>query len=371
MSKRLLHISATIIISLATFFANTGACANKKTTSAVVTTSQQQDKKTAAQIDAFIDNFVQYMVDKHDYDEEYLYDLFDNVTVNKLVISRMNKPFEAKPWYIYQRFFLTDDRISKGTTYWQNHAATLKRAEQKYGVPASIIVAILGVETEYGNRKGNFSVLESLSTLAFNYPSRAKFFKKELEHFLLLSREQKLDPLKITGSHAGAIGLPQFMPSSYRQYAVDFSGKHQIDLVNNDQDAIGSIANYLKRNGWKRNGLIANPAVTKGTKYKDILPTSHVPKKPSITPKQLSNAGIKPAQKTTLENKLTFFDLKNKKDSEYWIGYNNFYVISRYNRNKHYAMAVYQLSNQISQARNKQLAKSKKQLKKLHGKRKT
>lgn len=369
MTKNIKNLLAIIITSMTMLFVCTNVFATaatpKQAASKQATPKPANDKQTEAQIDAFIDNFVQYMVDKHDFDEDYLYDLFDQVTVNKIVIKRMNHPFEAKPWYKYRAFFLTDTRIKKGAAYWQQHKTTLQKAEKKYGVPASIIVAILGVETDYGARKGKFSTLESLTTLAFNYPSRGSFFKKELEHFLLLTREQELDPLKITGSHAGAIGLPQFMPSSYRHYAVDFSGKHHIDLVNSDEDAIGSIANYLKRNGWRRNRSIAEKVNATGSKFQSILPTSMIPRKPSLSEKELKKHGVTPQKNNRLQGQALFFDLKGKNANEYWVGYYNFYVISRYNRNKHYAMAVYQLSDEITQQRKLALAR------KHHGKSKT
>lgn len=329
--------------------------APSKTTDA--TSTSEQDTKVDAKIDAFIDQFVQYMVKKHQFDEDYLYKIFDQVSINPIVTKKMDKPYEAKPWHTYKNFFVTDKRIQNGLKYWQTHEKTLKRAESEYGVSPSVIVAILGVETNYGERQGGFPVIESLSTLAFNYPSRSAFFKKELEHFLLLTREQKLDPLKVMGSYAGAIGMAQFMPSSYRSYAVDFSGKQQIDLQTNHEDAIGSIANYLKRHGWQHHGKIACQAKLNGTKYQELLPH---PLKLQHTVKKLAKYGIEPSEPARKRAKTLLVELKNEhsKPNEYWVGFNNFYVISRYNHSEQYVMAVHHLAQEIERQREQYLAKA-------------
>lgn len=305
------------------------------------------------EVNTFIKTFVKNMVKKHHFKEEALLNLFNQITVNKTVKEKMDKPYEAKPWYKYRQMFVSERRIRNGLAYWQKHQEVLAKAEKKYGVPPSVILAILGVETDYGDQKGSFSVLEALTTLAFNYPSRSDFFKKELEHFLLLTREQKLDPLKIKGSYAGAIGLPQFMPSSYREYAVDFSGKHQVDLMNNDADAIGSVANFLAKHGWRRYRPIACQAEIKGEQYKKLLPN---PLKPSYSMRKLRNHGVIACKDLKHPSKALFFELDNKNNNEYWLGFHNFYVISRYNHNRQYVLAVHQLSEALERQHQELLA---------------
>lgn len=306
------------------------------------------------EVSTFVQAFVKSMVKKHHFKEDELVNLFKKITVNTTVTEKMNKPYEAKPWYQYRKMFVSERRINNGLTYWKKHQDTLAKAEKKYGVPASVILAIIGVETSYGDNKGGFSVLEALTTLAFNYPKRSNFFKRELEHFLLLTREQKLDPLKMKGSYAGAIGLPQFMPSSYRAYAVDFSGKHQIDLMNNDADAIGSVANYLAKHGWRRSRPIACKADIRGSRYKKLLPN---PIKPSYSMRKLTNHGITACQDLKHPSKALFFELKNKDSKEYWLGFHNFYVLSRYNHNRQYVLAVHQLSDALEHEHKSLLAK--------------
>ncbi|MGH8401512.1 MAG: lytic murein transglycosylase B, partial [Gammaproteobacteria bacterium] len=176
------------------------------------------------------------------------------------IIAAITKPYESRPWYQYRQIFLTDARIAGGVQFWDAHAATLARAEQTYQIPASMIVAIIGIESAYGRQRGGYRVLDALATLGFDYPSRATFFQNELEQFLLMCHERNMDPASVMGSYAGAMGAPQFMPDTYRQYAVDFDNDGKRDIWDDWDDIIGSVANFFHAHGWQQDGLIAVPA---------------------------------------------------------------------------------------------------------------
>jgi len=210
-------------------------------------------------------------------------------------------------------------------------------------------VAIIGIETSYGKKTGDFLIIQSLATLAFDYPRRSAFFREELAHFLLLAKEGALDANTTKGSFAGAIGIPQFMPSSYRRFAVDFKKKGKRDLLHDVGDVIGSIANYLNLHGWQRNGPIANKATVSGKAYQTIAKNKVT--KPHLTMQQLARYSIKLQKPQALRDKTQKANLmvleRSKDFKEYWIGFQNFYVITRYNHSIHYAMAVYHLSQHI------------------------
>ena len=199
------------------------------------------------------ERFITDMVEQHQFDRSYLEYLFNHAKVRKSIIKAMtpHPTGKAKPWYQYRRIFIQDQRINEGVNFWHNNALTLKQAETTYGVPPQIITAIIGVETLYGQNQGNFRVIDALVTLSFHYLRRADFFREELEHYLLLTREEGFDPLQLQGSYAGAMGIGQFMPSSFRSYAVDFDGDDQRDIWNSYADAIGSVANYFHHFGWQ------------------------------------------------------------------------------------------------------------------------
>jgi membrane-bound lytic murein transglycosylase B len=260
-----------------------------------------------------VQQFIQQMSAKHNFDQTQLTQLFSQVQPDKRVINAMNKPHEAMPWYTYRPIFVTDKRAQEGAVFWRQHQKTLATVANRYGVPPEIIVAILGVETRYGQIQGNFSALTALSTLAFDYPPRAPYFRSELEQFLLLTRDYSIDPLTARASYAGALGQPQFMPSSYRKYAVDYDHDQKSDLFSNTDDIIASIANYFYAHGWQQGDLIAKPAnsITKLPKQAKLL------------------------------------TLQTKTGTENWYIFPNFSVIMRYNTSPLYAMAVYQLSQLI------------------------
>lgn len=293
--------------------------------------------------------FIQRMVNQHHFDEKQLNTWFNQANVQPSIIASISKPAEVLPWHRYEAIFLTPQRIQEGAAFLQTHAKTLKAAQQKYGVPPEIIAAILGVETFYGTRTGQYNVLDSLITLGFDYPPRSKFFLSELEQFLLLARDEKWDPTQIKGSYAGAMGYPQFISSTYKHYAVDFNDNGKRDLFSSMDDAIGSIGHYFKSHGWQPNGLIALPATVKGEKYKSIIASKGNPK-PNHSLQNMLPLGIHTQAKADPQHPFAFIALEGKNGPEYWLGSQNFYVITRYNHSDHYAMAVYNLSQEIKQA---------------------
>ncbi len=293
--------------------------------------------------------FINEMTQQHQFDQTELQDLFDKARIHQSILDAISRPAEGKPWFKYRKIFLNPARIKGGIKFWNEHALTLKKASEHYGVPPEIMVAIIGVETRYGRHKGGFPVIDSLATLAFAYPPRSRFFRGELKEFLLMAREEKIDPLKQMGSYAGAMGMPQFISSSFRSYAVDFDGDGYRDLWNNPADAIGSVANYFKRHGWKKGQPIVAPVTAKGKKFEQLI-TKEL--KPSEPYSKLKKHGIE--FKQTYPNQLMGTLLKldsGTKQPEYWVGWQNFYVISRYNHSAHYSMAVYQLAQEIRNRR--------------------
>jgi len=273
-----------------------------------------------------VEQFIDEMVVKHGFDRAELENVFDQVEVKDAILKAISRPAEkSKPWYEYRNIFITDSRINGGYEFWQQHKEALEAAEKQYDVPAEIIIAILGVETRYGQHMGGYRVIDALSTLAFRYPPRSPFFRSELEKFLVLTHEEKISELEPVGSYAGAMGLGQFMPSSYLAYAVDFDGDGHRDIWTNPTDAIGSIANYLKLHGW--------------------VPGHDL--KPAFTRQQLEQAGFSLSQVPTGDDVLSVVGLTQQDGEEYWLGRQNFYAITRYNHSRMYAMAVYQLAQAI------------------------
>ncbi len=288
--------------------------------------------------------FIQNMIDQHAFDEQALKKLFSQARLLPDVIARITRPAEGLPWHRYRQIFIKENRITQGYEFWQQQHEVLDKAAAKYGVPAEIIVAIIGVETLYGQRKGRFKILSSLSTLAFDYPKRSRFFTKELEHFLLLTREEKLDPLMLQGSYAGAMGFPQFIASSYRHYAIDFDQDGQRDLLNNVVDAIGSVANYLHKHGWVRDQPVTRQVSVTGGDFAKLIDKGL---KPHSKLADFANFGVSVDETLAPESKASLIQLEASEGHQYWLGLNNFYVITRYNHSALYAMAVYQLAEKI------------------------
>jgi len=299
-----------------------------------------------AALDAEQRGFVDDMVRRHGFNRAELTRLLEDAQFQDGIIAAITRPAEAKPWYEYRAIMLTPERAEQGVEFWRRNADTLRRAEAEYGVPPQIVTAILGVETRYGRNTGRHRVLDALFTLGFGYPKRAPFFRKELEQFLLMAREERLDARTLTGSYAGAMGRPQFMPSSFRTFAVDFDGDGRRDLWNSDADAIGSIANYFVRNGWRRGESVVLPAQGVGTRHQRFLDAGL---KPSLSLGELAGAGITVAAGLPGDTPASLFDLDEENGPVYWAGLQNFYAITRYNRSELYAMAVYQLSREIAQ----------------------
>lgn len=288
--------------------------------------------------------FIEEMADTHSFSRGALARLFGRIGPRPGVIAAISNPAEAKPWHEYRPLFVNETRILGGVEFWNAHEETLARAETVYGVPSEIIVAILGVETRYGGTTGVHPVLESLTTLAFAYPPRSPFFRRELEEYLLLTREEDLDPLSLTGSYAGAIGPAQFIASSYRRYAVDFDGDGRRDLLTNIADIIGSVANYLQAHGWAPKQAVASRARISGEEYQSFL---NQDVEPRISLSHMRRYGIIPEDDLPGDDPATLISLETESSPEYWIGLHNFYVITRYNRSPLYAMAVHQLSQEI------------------------
>ena len=349
--------------------------------------------------------FSEQMTEKHDFSVAEMNGWLSNAKRVESIISAMERPAEkVKPWYQYKKHFISDLRISRGVEFWLQHKDTLTRAESEFGVDAAMIVSIIGVETNYGRNVGSYRVIDALSTLAFDYyttvdkrESRRLFFTHQLENLFLLARDQKQDPQSLLGSYAGAMGWGQFMPSSYRDYAVDFDTDGFADIWNNPTDAIGSVANYFAKHGWRSGQAVALRAVLENTangsrpegtthivaagdtlyavanqygiKVSDLQTTNnlenarqlsvgqelsiHTPlklnqlRRPSTTLGDLKTQGLRALEPADESRKALPLELDIGGGSEYWLGLNNFYVISRYNPRIKYAMAVYQLSELI------------------------
>ncbi|MFC1748153.1 lytic murein transglycosylase B [Pseudomonadota bacterium] len=289
-----------------------------------------------------VQTFIDSLSQRHNIARTELEQLFKGVEIKQEIIEAISKPAEGKPWHQYRPIFVTDSRADEGAEFMRANRETLQRAEEKYGVDAAIITAIIGVESRYGKYRGKYRVIDALATLGFNYPRRGKFFRKELEHFILLSREESLDPFSLKGSYAGAMGKAQFISSSYREYAVDFDGDGIRDLLNNTADAIGSVASYLARHGWIRGELIAVPAKTDKSQKADKKT-----RKPKLTIEQWQKKGVVAEVPVNQDLKMALVSLKTQNGNQYWLGSKNFYAITRYNHSPLYAMAVYQLSQSI------------------------
>ncbi len=295
-----------------------------------------------------VQKFINEMVSEHGFKQSELESLFKQVQIKQKIIDAMSRPAEkSKAWYEYRKIFLTDKRIKQGVKFWQENTNVLKYAEEVYGVPAEIIVAIIGVETFYGRLQGSYRVMDALSTLAFRYPKRSKFFRGELKHFLVMSKDQKFDPLSKKGSYAGAMGMGQFIPSSFQSYAIDFNGDGEKNIWTNNEDAIGSVANYFKRHGWKKDQPVADQVnLSKSTTLtkKDSCRRSC---KLKLSVAEFRQKGVVGETQVDDKTAAILLWLKQKNNNEYWLGYKNFYVISRYNHSTLYSMAVYQLSQEI------------------------
>lgn len=310
--------------------------------SAVLAASAQADYSTHPAAVALIEE----MVAEHEFSGEELQSLFVAAERQQSILDAISRPAEkTKPWYEYREIFLTERREREGRAFFREHREALSRAQAETGVPAEVIVAIIGVETYYGRIAGSYDVIDALSTLAFDYPKRSKFFTSELKNFLLLSREQGMDPLALKGSYAGAMGYGQFMPSSYRAYAVDFDGDERVDIWNNPTDAIGSVANYLARHGWRAGEPVVS-AATATTATPDAAFEGGL--KPTRSIQEFMEMGLAPDQHLDPEALATAMRFELADGHEYWLGLQNLYTITRYNHSAMYAMSVFLLSQRIA-----------------------
>ncbi|MEM1435785.1 MAG: lytic murein transglycosylase B [Pseudomonadota bacterium] len=294
--------------------------------------------------------YVDALVADHGFERAWVEDVLGKARRQQSIIDAISRPAEkVLKWHEYRRIFIEDRRIERGLEFWNEHRQALERAEAEYGVPAHYIVAIIGVETRYGRILGGYRVLDALATLGFDYEPRAKFFRKELTEFLLLSQEERRDPTELKGSYAGAMGYGQFIPSSYRSYAVDFDGDGQRDIWSNPVDAIGSVANYFKRHGWRGDSavieLASMPADDEARKQLDALANQSL--KPEMPVGQLRELGLFVADVPN-EARAALFRMEQPETSEYWLGLHDFYVISRYNHSRMYALVVYQLGQLLA-----------------------
>ncbi len=292
--------------------------------------------------------FVDKMVAEHAYDRDELLAILARAEKKQSILDAISRPAErVMEWKDYSKIFSGQARIDQGRTFMLNHSDSLRRAEQEFAVPANIVSAIIGVETSYGRNKGSYRVIDSLATLAFDYPPRSKFFAKQFAEYLILTREEKLELMALKGSYAGAMGYGQFIASSYRAYAVDFDGDGVADIVNNPVDAIGSVANYFNAHRWQPGQPVMLP-VRVDADFDDEGANSI--NKPVFTLAQLRDKGFHLQSPNDVVNDDTLATplIFNGADGpEYWIGFTNFYVITRYNRSHLYARAVYDLSENL------------------------
>ena len=295
-----------------------------------------------------INNFIDEMVKEHNFDKDKLSELFAKARLHQKIIDTISRPAESKPWHEYRPLFVNRARIRGGVLFWKENEAIIKLVAEKYQIKPEIIVAIVGVETRYGKHKGSYPLLDSLSTLAFAYPPRAEFFRKELKQFLLMVQEEQIDPLAQKGSYAGAMGMPQFIASSFRRFAVDFDGDGKRDLWSNPADALGSVGNYFKNHGWTTGMPIAHKVEVSGLKYKELISKSL---KPQYSQDELMLAGVTLPGDIPTDIKGNLYEFDTGDGPEYWVIWDNFYVISRYNHSALYSMAVYQLSQEILKSR--------------------
>ena len=300
------------------------------------------EKKVAA--------FVDEMVTEHEFDRDELQALLGQAEIKQSILDLISAPAEKKlTWAEYRKIFITPERVAAGAAFWRDNEAMLQRIATETGVPVEMLVGIIGVETYFGRITGGNRVIDALSTLAFAYPPRAKFFRKELVEFLLLAREEGIDALQPTGSYAGAMGRPQFMPSSYRAYAVDASGDGKRDIWENWTDVAGSIANYFVAHGWRQGDGVAAQA-TLGSQWDGAPPQPKNRLKATQSVAALSRQGVVFATGLPNKSAAELMSFEGSDGLEFWVGFHNFFVITKYNRSSMYALAVYQLGQEIRAA---------------------
>jgi len=293
-----------------------------------------------------VQHFIDRMVQAHAFDRARLETILGEAQTKKSILDAISRPAErTKEWHEYRDIFMTHERISAGARFWQAHEADLSRISDDTGVPIEILVGVIGIETYFGRFTGNYRVLDALATLAFDYPPRAEFFSSELEQYLLLIREEGMEATVATSSYAGAMGRPQFMPSSYRAYAVDSTDDGKRDIWMNWADVIGSIANYFVRHGWETGKAVVTSA-TLGAQWQGDTPENKLT--PAETVTSLSHQGVMFSTELPGEEKGQLITLQGDESEEYWVGFHNFFVITRYNRSVMYALAVFLLGQEVA-----------------------
>ena len=302
--------------------------------------------------------FIDQMAAEHGFDRAALARTLGQARYQRAIVAAMDRPLLEPPkWHVYARSFLAPERVAAGVKYWSAHRDDLARAEERFGVPPEIVVAILGIETFYGRNAGNYRVLDALTTLAFDYPRRAAFFRGELKQFLLLARELRMSPLAAKGSFAGAMGVPQFMPGSYRSYAVDFDGNGRPDLWQSPADIVGSVANYLARHDWQPGGPVLLPAAIADEARDEVLRRldGGLSERRAVGAWAADGVTVDGPAPEPADDPVGLLLLEESRagveSASYWIACNNFYVLTRYNRSRLYAAAVHELAKAIKAAR--------------------
>ena len=293
--------------------------------------------------------FARKAADEHQLDQQEVLEVLQQARFKQSVVDAISRPAEAKPWYLYRPIFLNQKRIDGGVAFWRENETRIAKAADRFQVDPQVIVAIIGVETFYGRITGGYRVLDALYTLSFYYPAggrdRSDFFSSELMNFLLLGKEEGLPLQEVSGSYAGAMGLGQFMPGSYREYAVDLDDDGRRDLWSSMDDVIGSVANYLHRHGWKYGEPVVYPLVAATGANLDLVAERDF--EPKYTIEELSHAGFTSTHEVDGAQPVSIVRLEEEHAASFWLIFNNFYVITRYNRSPLYAMAVFELSEEL------------------------
>jgi len=298
------------------------------------------------------DEFVKRAVEDNGLQENEVRALLDSAEYKQSIVDAISRPAEGKPWYQYRSIFLTDQRVKEGIAFWRDNQALIEKAAKQFSVDEEIIVAIIGVETFYGRITGNYRTIDALVTLGFYYPQnlssdRSPFFSRELMHYIKLASEEGLPAAEVMGSYAGAMGMGQFMPSSYREYAVDFDDDGHRDLWRSTPDAVGSVANYLHRHGWQAGQPVTQRVfASSDAAFGEISNSNFMP---TLSVAQWKEKGFSPSTEMSPDLAAAVVKMSEKDRKTYWMTFKNFYVITRYNRSPLYAMAVYELSQQIKE----------------------
>jgi membrane-bound lytic murein transglycosylase B len=297
-----------------------------------------------------MDDFVSRAASEYGLPESEVRALLMEAEYKQSIVDAISRPAEGKPWHEYRLIFLTDKRISEGVNFWKANRELIAAASEKFGVDEEIIVSIIGVETFYGRITGSYRIIDALVTLGFYYPDglssdRSPFFSSELMQYMQLATEEQLPAAEVTGSYAGAMGMGQFMPSSYREYAVDFDGDGRRDLWRSTSDVVGSVANYLHRHGWQPGQPVTRRAIaTQGAAFDEISTRNFTP---TLTVAQWQEKGFNSSNELSPDLPAAVLKLSEEGRNTYWLTFQNFYVITRYNRSPRYAMAVYELGQEI------------------------